>query len=148
MLKIKKITAYMVLPLFLILGFGIAPLANANSINLTVYKDANCGCCGEWVSYMEKAGYNVKTITSDNMNSIKEKYNVPSSLQSCHTTVVESSGQIIEGHVPVTAVKKLIKSPKVKGISVPGMKGNSPGMGQMDGNLITVDFKNKEFSKD
>jgi hypothetical protein len=45
-------------------------------------------------------------------------------------------------------VRKLIAHPEVKGVAVPGMPVNSPGMGQMDGNLVTVDFSGKPFSKD
>jgi len=28
---------------------------------------------------------------------------------------------------------------------MPGMPANSPGMGKMDGNLVTVDFSGKQF---
>lgn len=120
----------------------------ANTKELTVYKDANCGCCEGWVTYMRNAGYSVKSINSENMQTVKVKYNVPETLQSCHTSIVNSTGQVIEGHVPIAAVEKLIKNPQVKGVAVPGMKGNSPGMGNMNGQLVTVDFNNKTFSKD
>lgn len=97
---------------------------------------------------MRNAGYSVKSINSENMQTVKVKYNVPETLQSCHTSIVNSTGQVIEGHVPIAAVEKLIKNPQVKGVAVPGMKGNSPGMGNMNGQLVTVDFNNKTFSKD
>ena len=62
--------------------------------------------------------------------------------------VVDATGQIIEGHVPANAVNKLIADPSVKGVSAPGMPLNAPGMGELDGNLVTVDFAGKPFSKD
>lgn len=122
--------------------------ARASTESLTVYKDANCGCCAAWVDYMKTAGYTVKVEDSANMSAIKAKLGVPGELQSCHTAVVDKTGQVIEGHVPVAAVKKLIAAPKVKGVAVPGMPMNSPGMGSLDGNLTTVDFDGKAFSKD
>lgn len=122
--------------------------ASASPESLTVYKDANCGCCAAWVDYMKNAGYTVKVEDSANMSAIKSKLGVPGELQSCHTAVVDKTGQVIEGHVPAAAVKKLIAAPKVKGVAVPGMPMNSPGMGSLDGNLTTVDFDGKAFSKD
>lgn len=129
---------------------GIMAISHASAKELTVYKDANCGCCEAWVTYMKEAGYAVKTVNMTDMTSIKAKYNISENLQSCHTSILTSTGQVIEGHVPVSAIEKLSKvSPlKVRGITVPGMKANSPGMGTMDGKLITLDFKNQEFSKD
>ena len=125
-----------------------ASLAHASGEAITVYKDAHCGCCEGWVAYLRDAGYQVKTINTDDMPAVKKRLGVPDTMASCHTGVVEASGQVIEGHVPAAAVKKLIATPNVKGVAVPGMPMNSPGMGKMDGNLMTVDFAGKAFSKD
>lgn len=127
---------------------GLMASCYANTKELTVYKDANCGCCGAWITYMQNAGYKVTAINSPDMQSIKAKYNIPSQYQSCHTTIVNSTGQVIEGHVPVNAVEKLVKDSSIKGITVPGMKGNSPGMGEMNGQLETLTLNGKPFSKD
>ncbi len=123
-------------------------LAHAAGEAITVYKDANCGCCEGWVEHMREAGYQVKAIDSTDMNAVKKRLGVPEKMASCHTGVVDASGQIIEGHVPSAAVKKLIAKPAVKGVAVPGMPMNSPGMGKMEGTLVTVDFGGKAFSKD
>jgi len=61
--------------------------------------------------------------------------------------VVEGTGQLIEGHVPANVVHKLIADSSVKGVAAPGMPLNAPGMGELDGNLITVDFDGKPFSR-
>jgi hypothetical protein len=41
-----------------------------------------------------------------------------------------------------------VSTPSVKGVAVPGMPMNAPGMGKLDGKLVTVDFAGKQFSKD
>jgi hypothetical protein len=45
----------------------------------------------------------------------------------CHMTFIDK--YIVEGHVPINAVRKLLKNrPDIKGISLPGMPDGSPGM--------------------
>jgi hypothetical protein len=76
---------------------------------------------------MEKNGYSFKIEDVNNLSSIKQEYNVPSQLQSCHTAIVD--GYIIEGHVPVAEVERLLKErPPIAGIAVGGMPLGSPGM--------------------
>lgn len=134
--------------------FAAVALAAASSFTqaaenaITVYQDPNCGCCSGWVDHMRDAGFEVKAIKTADMASIKQKLGVPMALSSCHTGVVDSTGQIIEGHVPASAVQKLLADSSVNGVSAPGMPLNSPGMGKLDGNLITVDFDGKPFSRD
>jgi len=123
-------------------------LAHASGESITVYKDAHCGCCNGWIAHLREAGFNVKAVDADDMAAVKARLGVPGELRSCHTGVVDASGQVIEGHVPAAAVEKLIASPSVKGVAVAGMPSNSPGMGTMDGNLVTVDFAGHAFSKD
>jgi len=96
---------------------------------VTVYKDANCGCCSLWVTHMERAGFTVTATDVTDMPARRTQLGVPAPLQSCHTAVVD--GFIVEGHVPADDVKRLLTSrPKVKGIAVPGMPIGSPGMEQ------------------
>ncbi|WP_367395249.1 DUF411 domain-containing protein [Cupriavidus sp. Agwp_2] len=122
--------------------------AHAASPTLTVYKDPNCGCCEEWVKHVNQAGIRTKVINSSDVTAMKTKLGVPAQFGSCHTAVIDGSGQVVEGHVPAAAIRKLAAKPTLKGVAVPGMPANSPGMGQMDGNLVTVDFSGKPFSKD
>lgn len=123
-----------------------AALASGEAI--TVYKDPNCGCCEGWITHLRESGYKVKAVNSNDMSAVKKRLGVPEQYESCHTAVLDKSGQVIEGHVPAAAIKKLIAQPKVHGVAAPGMPANSPGMGKMDGNLVTVDFSGKQFSKD
>ena len=58
---------------------------------------------------------------------VKEKYGIPYSMRSCHTTVI--GDYFVEGHVPIEAVEKLmLEKPDIKGIALPGMPSGSPGM--------------------
>ena len=75
------------------------------------------------------------------MNSlveIKEKYQVPENLQSCHTAIVD--GYIVEGHVPAEEVERLLtEQPEIIGIAVIGMPPGSPGMEDDRGTVGTFD---------
>ncbi|NLZ10778.1 MAG: CopG family transcriptional regulator [Alcaligenaceae bacterium] len=116
--------------------------------HLTVYQDPNCGCCSGWVQHMASSGFSVTTIKTTDMASHKARLGVPPALGSCHTAVVSGTGQVIEGHVPANAVRKMLTDPSIKGVAAPGMPANSPGMGELDGNLVTVDFQGRPFSRD
>ena len=122
--------------------------AHAAGTAITVYQDPNCGCCTGWVEHMRESGFDVTAIKTADMASVKQKLGVPPELGSCHTGLVNSTGQIIEGHVPANAVNKLLADSSVKGVAAPGMPLNAPGMDELDGNLVTVDFNGKPFSKD
>ena len=122
--------------------------AHAADHSLTVFQDPNCGCCMGWVKHMQDAGFEVKVIPTADMLTVKRKLGVPMELTSCHTGVIEGTWQIVEGHVPANAVRKLLADASVRGVAAPGMPLNSPGMGELDGNLVTVDFQGQPFSKD
>jgi hypothetical protein len=65
------------------------------------------------------------------LDEIKDQYNVPQELESCHTAIVD--GYVIEGHVPATEILRLLSDrPNVLGIAVAGMPVGSPGM-EIDG---------------
>ena len=94
---------------------------------VTVYKDAFCGCCNLWVKHLEANGFQVKVHEVDNMDQYKKTHGVPATVKSCHTAVVD--GYTIEGHVPAEELQRLLKErPKAKGLAVPGMPIGSPGM--------------------
>lgn len=94
---------------------------------LTVFRSPTCGCCGLWIEHMQAAGFRIKDNLTENMNAVKAQYGVPSTLGSCHTTVVD--GYVVEGHIPAEDVQRLLaEKPDVAGIAVPGMPIGSPGM--------------------
>ena len=117
---------------------------------MTVWKTPWCGCCGKWVEHMRAAGFKVEVQNVANLDTVKRLAAVRDQLQSCHTASV--GGYAIEGHVPATDVKRLLKTrPKVRGLAVPGMPSGSPGMenGERDPYDVltfTADGKTKVFS--
>ena len=96
-------------------------------VEATVYLTPTCGCCGKWVDHMKAAGFTVTREVTSQLDSVPARRRVPLTLRSCHTAVI--GNYLIEGHVPVDLVQKLLKErPKVAGIAVPGMPAGSPGM--------------------
>lgn len=129
-------------------ALAAARMALAAAPAITMHQDPNCGCCGGWAQHMRDNGYEVKVVLSPDMHAVKQEHGVPMALASCHTARVEGTGQVIEGHVPANAVRKMLLDPSMRGVAAPGMPVNSPGMGPMDGNLVTVDFQGRPFSRD
>ena len=97
--------------------------------SMKVYKSPTCDCCKDWVTYIEKAGYLVESIETDNVNSVKAEHGLTNpALKSCHTAIID--GYVIEGHVPVTDIERLLaERPDIVGLTAPGMPMMSPGMG-------------------
>ncbi|MEA5512133.1 DUF411 domain-containing protein [Crocosphaera sp. UHCC 0190] len=94
---------------------------------MTVYRSPSCGCCGLWVEHAEKHGFKIKDIKTDDMASIKQKYQITSDLESCHTAIID--GYVMEGHIPADDIKQfLTEKPNMIGLSVPGMPLGTPGM--------------------
>lgn len=96
---------------------------------MEVYKSPTCGCCSKWVDHVRQHGFTARVTDLDDqaLDVLKTKYRVPRTAQSCHTALV--GGYVVEGHVPVAEVKRLLKEkPAVAGIAVAGMPLGSPGM--------------------
>lgn len=93
---------------------------------IEVWKSPSCGCCKDWISYLEKNGFTVKVNDSGN-NAARKKLGLPGMYGSCHTALV--GGYVVEGHVPVREIRRLLKEkPDAIGIAVPAMPIGSPGM--------------------
>ena len=92
-----------------------------------MYKDPWCGCCHEYVAYLEQQGLKVSVKTVEDMTPVKRMLRVPDQMASCHTMVV--GDYIVEGHVPLAAIDRLLaERPDIVGIALPGMPLGSPGM--------------------
>jgi hypothetical protein len=112
--------------LALVVVFGAAPVA-AEMPEALMYKNPQCGCCEGYASYLRRNGFKVTVKETHNMSLISEQNGVPEKLAGCHTMLV--GGYVVEGHVPVGAITKLLKErPNIKGVSLPGMPEGSPGM--------------------
>ncbi len=107
---------------------GDGGVSKAGLDKAVIFKSQSCGCCSNYVSYMKRQdGFDVATTNLEDVSPMKEKYGIPSSMQSCHTMVI--GDYFVEGHVPVEAVKKLLdEKPSIRGIALPGMPEASPGM--------------------
>lgn len=95
-------------------------------IALEVWKDARCGCCGDWIMHMEQHGFKVSAHDTGN-NAVRARLGLPAQLGSCHTALV--GAYLVEGHVHADEVHRLLREkPQALGLAVPGMPVGSPGM--------------------
>jgi hypothetical protein len=93
---------------------------------IEVWKEATCGCCGDWIKHLEANGFQVQVHDTGN-TAMRARLGVATQYGSCHTAVVE--GYAIEGHVPARELRRLLRErPKAVGLAVPGMPIGSPGM--------------------
>jgi hypothetical protein len=103
----------------------------------TLYKTPGCECCLEYTSYLEEAtDADIEIAEVDDLAEIKDEYNVPRDIESCHT--MDAGEYFVEGHVPQEAIGKLaIEEPDVAGIALPEMPQGSPGMpGEKDEEFV------------
>ena len=109
-------------------GDGAMPdTRGATGPQMTVYRSASCGCCTQWGSHIASAGFRIDDHVTEDMDAVKKARGVGPQLASCHTAVVK--GYVIEGHVPASAINRLLKEkPDIRGLAVPGMPIGSPGM--------------------
>ncbi len=158
MKKTQKLFFYFVLALAL--AFSVTACAkNApsldsiekNGLSIKIYKSQNCGCCVGYTSYMEAKNYKVDVEVVSDVDSIKDRYNVPIEVRSCHTSIIKSGSKeyFVEGHVPEEAIVKLLtEKPDIDGIALPRMPSGSPGMpGTKDGKWVVYSVKDGEKSE-
>ena len=118
------------MPVFRSVVLGALLLGNSAfaALPATLYKSPSCGCCEAYVSYLGQNGFAVSAVNRDDMPRIKQQLGVSPGMGSCHT--VKIGAYVIEGHVPVAAIRQLLaRKPALVGIAVPGMPAASPGMG-------------------
>lgn len=112
----------------------------ADAKTIEVWKSQTCGCCTSWIAYVEDNGYTVTVHDVDDVDPVKDQFDVPLELRSCHTARI--AGYVIEGHVPVEAIAQVLaERPKgVAGIAVPGMPPGAPGMDEDDSPYPVLTF--------
>lgn len=104
------------LKLSLAVGLMICGVVQAaEPLTIDVHRDANCGCCKDWVKHLESNGFKVVDHVESNMSAIKQNLGVPQGLASCHTAVID--GKFVEGHVPADEIKKLNGRSDLAGIA-------------------------------
>ena len=150
--KIFKLTFFTVLLISVFYIFNFVTdkkdaLANINTKQVVeVFKTPSCGCCYGYVLFLEEEKFEVKQTDMRSLHTIKQKYNIPVEMQSCHTTIMGK--YFIEGHVPFEAVNKLLKEqPDIDGIALPGMPIGTPGMpGDKDEPYVIYQLKDGKSS--
>jgi hypothetical protein len=96
---------------------------------ITIYKSRTCGCCAEWVDYLQANGFATTVQDEEEMDRLKDELGVPQALRSCHTAVTDQ--YLIEGHVPAPDIHRILaERPKIAGLAAPGMPAQSPGMAE------------------
>ena len=155
-MKLKKNLLKLTVPIVLIFTFFYIlnfvtdnkdALANINNKQIVeVFKTPSCGCCYGYVLFLEEEKFEVKQTDMRSLHTIKQKYNIPVEMQSCHTTIMGK--YFIEGHVPFEAVNKLLKEqPDIDGIALPGMPIGTPGMpGDKDEPYVIYQLKDGKYS--
>lgn len=104
-------------------------LSWVSAAGMTLYKSPYCGCCAVWQEQAEAKGWQFNVQLEDNMHLVKDRYQLPPELGSCHT-VVDDQGFVFEGHIPLADIENFLANPPegAKGLLVPGMPALSPGM--------------------
>ncbi len=116
-----------------LLGAAVLPTTalsqNASKPWVEVWKTPTCGCCKDWVKYLQDNGFEVKAydVSEATKAAMRSKLGMAEQFSSCHTALI--GGYVVEGHVPAQEIRKLLKErPRAIGLSVPGMPIGSPGM--------------------
>ena len=66
----------------------------------------------------------MRYIDVTELDTIHARYNVPDSLRSCHTAVID--GYVLEGHVPAPEIRRLLRErPEITGLAVAGMPSSA-----------------------
>jgi hypothetical protein len=91
-----------------------------------VWKAPTCGCCRDWIAYLEREGFAVVAHDTGNV-AARARLGLAERYGSCHTATV--GGYVVEGHVPAEDIRRLLSMrPDALGLAVPGMPVGSPGM--------------------
>lgn len=124
------ILAIGIISLLIISGCGNNATSNAiKSLDkkITLYKSQSCGCCTGYANFLKSKGFQVEIIDIQDISVVKDKYNIPMNMRSCHTSVIDN--YFVEGHMPIEAINKLLEEkPDIEGIALSGMPSGSPGM--------------------
>jgi hypothetical protein len=76
------------------------------------------GGCGPWAFQMLEAGFTVTTEQVIHGTKLREEFDIPEDLWSCHTAVIEA--YIIEGHVPPADIQRMLRDrPVIAGLCAP-----------------------------
>ena len=102
--------------------------APAAALEVTLYKNPQCGCCESYADYLRENGFVVEVKPTHDLAQISRDAGIPDDFQGCHTAFLDD--YVVSGHVPINTVNKLLEErPEIAGVTLPGMPMGSPGMG-------------------
>lgn len=114
-------------------GGGTEP----DAASVTIYSSPTCACCEGYVNYLNDEGFEVELRRTDHLEDVKDRFDIPADMRSCHTGVMND--YYVEGHVPVEAIRRLLQEqPDIDGIALPGMPAGSPGMAGQQNRPFTI----------
>ncbi len=125
---------------------GVYYVYDSNSeISMTMYKTPYCVCCDQYKLYLERNTYSVDVEIVDQSDFImlKKKLGIPEDMWSCHTIIINDIGYVVEGHVPISSIVKMLSADSdrdIRGIALPGMPPGSPGMPGYSNKLVVYYF--------
>ena len=94
---------------------------------IKAYRNPGCGCCEKWAAQLKQTGFDITMEDDPNLEARRTAAGVPADIAGCHTAFM--GDYIIEGHVPIEAIKRFLsEKPDARGLAVPGMPAESPGM--------------------
>lgn len=107
-------------------GLLLRPAAVQARPLIEVWKSPTCGCCQDWIMYLQAEGFEVRAHDTGNAAK-RASLGLPQKFGSCHTGVID--GYAIEGHVTAPDIRRLLtERPRAIGLAVPGMPRGTPGM--------------------
>ncbi len=110
-------------------------------LSIKVFHNLRCNCCHRWMNYLKQHQFIVTSVPTSNLAAVNDKLQLPKPMKSSHTALIK--GYIIEGHVPVDDIKRLlIEKPAILGLAVPHMPNGAPGAerGPLKQNFIVYQF--------
>jgi hypothetical protein len=144
---VSKIIIFSSLVAVLALAFFIASPAGESGESVVMFKSPTCGCCVNYAAYLERQGFSVETVMTQDMSVIKADNDIPRNMESCHTVMI--GDYFVEGHIPIEAVNQMLEEkPSIDGIALPGMPSGSPGMPGIKNTKFTIyGLANGEYSQ-
>ncbi len=127
MTRRKLLACGSLMALSAIVGWNPLLAAETKGLPVMLYKSPGCECCDGYAQYLRGHGFTVTVKETEKLSAISGNAGIPPEFQGCHTSFM--GGYVIEGHVPIEAVQKLLaERPAIKGIALENMPPGSPGM--------------------
>ena len=94
---------------------SLASVAAQAAETASLIRSPQCDCCLGYAEELRQSGFVVTVTDAEDLSAVKRQHGVPEALDGCHTTLV--GGYVVEGHVPIAIVSKLLRErPNVTGI--------------------------------